>query len=269
MSCSNVDEMETFSRGEHGFRGDGFLYWMDARVKAVAFIGLTVMAAFGQSAVSTVGILMGAMLLTCIAGPAWRSVLARVAAGIPFGGLIIVAIPFVTPGTALVQVQSGWLSIALTAEGVEKATTAGLRLVCCLWLMSLMLATTDLRALMQALESFRVPRLLTAVGEFGLRYMQLLLEESGRMQRAGRSRGFAPRNIWDGFAVRTWATMVGNLFLRSMDRSERVYWAMMSRGYSGIVPRSHMFPPLRAADVATGGLMLAYGIFCSTIGWFH
>lgn len=251
--------------GSGAKRCEGFLYSMDARVKLAAFLGLVVMTAFMNSMLSILGVLVGAVFLTGTVGSRWRSVLIRVAVGIPFGGLIVLTLPFVTAGSVVSEIQLGWFSLPVTLDGIQKAAVVGLRIVCCLWLMSLVLVTTDLITLMRALETLRVPRVITAIVEFGVRYMQLLSEEAVRMQRARRSRGFAPRNIWDKLAIQGWSSMVGNLFLRSVERSERVYWAMMSRGYTGTVLRFHEFPPLRLGDAIAGSFILVYGILWSVI----
>jgi cobalt/nickel transport system permease protein len=49
--------------------------------------------------------------------------------------------------------------------------------------------------------------------------------------------------------------MAGNLFLRSIARSERIYDAMVARGYDGEV-RTLRSPDIRAGDIVIG---LAFG----------
>ncbi len=48
-----------------------------------------------------------------------------------------------------------------------------------------------------------------------------------------RSRGYDPCWIWQGRAL---ATSAGALFIRSYERGERVYQAMVARGYEGQMP---------------------------------
>jgi cobalt/nickel transport system permease protein len=52
--------------------------------------------------------------------------------------------------------------------------------------------------------------------------------------------------------------MAGSLFMRSLDRSDRIYVAMLSRGYDGEV-RSIPLPELKASQwiilVAGGGIL--------------
>ncbi|MCH9723215.1 MAG: energy-coupling factor transporter transmembrane protein EcfT, partial [Actinomycetia bacterium] len=58
--------------------------------------------------------------------------------------------------------------------------------------------------------------------------------EANRMRMARLSRGDSPRTLHQVGAI---AKSAGALFLRSYERGERVYLAMLSRGYDGTVPR--------------------------------
>ncbi len=56
------------------------------------------------------------------------------------------------------------------------------------------------------------------------------------MRVARLSRGHNPRWIWQARAV---AHSAGALFIRSYERGERVYLAMLARGYDGAMPALH------------------------------
>ena len=66
-----------------------------------------------------------------------------------------------------------------------------------------------------------------------LRYLDVLADEARRMRIARLSRGYDPRFLWQ---VKAFAVGVGALFLRAFERGERVYLAMVSRGYAGRLP---------------------------------
>jgi cobalt/nickel transport system permease protein len=107
--------------------------------------------------------------------------------------------------------------------------------------------------LLKAMRAVHVPRLLVAM--FGLmwRYLFILVDEGLRLMRARTARSGAPavqagsrRAPWGGALVwraRVTGGMAGSLFLRAFERSERVYVAMLSRGYDGEV-RSLALAPL-------------------------
>ncbi|MBX6723602.1 MAG: cobalt ECF transporter T component CbiQ, partial [Dactylosporangium sp.] len=78
---------------------------------------------------------------------------------------------------------------------------------------------------------------------FMLRYLDVLVDEARRMRVARLSRGADPRFLWQ---VRGFALGIGALFLRAFERGERVWLAMLSRGYGGRMPEA-----LRARGAAT------------------
>lgn len=94
-------------------------------------------------------------------------------------------------------------------------------------------ATTTAREVPLALSRLGVPGLITSMLVLMIRYVDLLSAEAGRMRMARLSRGDSPRSLHQAGAI---ARGVGGLFLRSYERGERVYVAMLSRGYDGRVP---------------------------------
>ena len=96
-----------------------------------------------------------------------------------------------------------------------------------------MAATTEVPDILLGLDRLRVPRLITAIAGFMVRYLDVVLGEMHRMRIAMLSRGYDPRWIWQGRAL---ATSSGALFIRSYERGERVFQAMVARGYEGQMP---------------------------------
>jgi cobalt/nickel transport system permease protein len=79
-----------------------------------------------------------------------------------------------------------------------------------------------------------VPAVLTATISFMYRYLFVLVDEAMRLQtaRAARSVGTG-RTVW--WRAQVLGGMIGSLFIRSYERSERIYAAMLSRGFAGEV----------------------------------
>ena len=94
-------------------------------------------------------------------------------------------------------------------------------------------ATTSAREVPAALSRLGVPAILTSMLVLMIRYIDVLSAEVGRMRIARISRGDSPRMLHQAGAI---AKGIGALFLRSYERGERVYLAMLSRGFDGKVP---------------------------------
>ncbi|MFF4424226.1 cobalt ECF transporter T component CbiQ [Streptomyces sp. NPDC001549] len=94
-------------------------------------------------------------------------------------------------------------------------------------------STTELRALLLGLQRLKLPPLLVQIASFMIRYGDVISDELRRMSIARRSRGF------EASGIRHWGVLAktaGALFIRSYERGERVYLAMVSRGYAGSMP---------------------------------
>lgn len=99
----------------------------------------------------------------------------------------------------------------------------------------LLASTTELRALLLGLQRLKLPPLLVQIASFMIRYGDVIADEMRRMRIARESRGF------EASGVRHWGVLAksaGALFIRSYERGERVYLAMVSRGTPGPCPSS-------------------------------
>ena len=104
-------------------------------------------------------------------------------------------------------------------------------------------STTRFTDILAGLQALKVPAILVSVIGLMWRYLFLMVDEVMRMLQARASRsGYLVKTKKTGGRV-LWRAkvsggMAGSLFLRSIERSERVFAAMQSRGYDGKVPVS-------------------------------
>jgi len=160
-----------------------------------------------------------------------RYLLTRVLVVLPFILVVAVFVPVMHKGggsvdLGLFHVSRGGLVV------LWNVTVKSLIAVSCLILLS---STTPFADLMHALERLHIPRFFTLVASFMYRYLFLIIDEEERMRRARDSRNFRGRWIWQSKVI---GHMIASLFLRSQERSERVYKAMCARGFDGTFPRS-------------------------------
>ena len=121
----------------------------------------------------------------------------------------------------------------------------------------LLAATTPVTEILTGLERLRVPKVLTAIAGFMVRYLDVIVGDAGRMRTARLSRGDNPRWIWQ---ARAFASSAGLLFVRSYERGEQVHLAMISRGYDGTMPELHHHPRDATAIFVAALLPVAAGI---------
>lgn len=156
-----------------------------------------------------------------------RFVLARLAVVLPFIAFAFL-IPFVGSGQRVVVLgvhvsQVGlWGAWSVVAKATLGATVS-----------IVLAATTEVPWILRGVSRLRLPRTLTTIAAFMVRYLELVAGELGRMRTAMTARGYDPRWLWQARPV---AASAGALFVRSYERGERVHAAMTSRGYTGTMP---------------------------------
>jgi cobalt/nickel transport system permease protein len=130
----------------------------------------------------------------------------------------------------------------------------------------LLAATTEPRTLLLGIERLHLPPLMVQIMSFMFRYADVVGGEMHRMRIARESRGFRGRDVRQLGVV---AQSAGALFIRSYERGERVHLAMLSRGYTGVMPaiidvRAGRGQWLAAAMLPVGALAIALAAWSLT-----
>jgi len=163
-------------------------------------------------------------------------VLRRSLLALPFV-LAAVSVLFTVPGETRLSWQIGTLSLTVSDQGLIRFGSILVRSWLSVQMAILLTATTQFPDLMHALRHLKVPALLVAIIAFMYRYLSVLVDEARRLLRAREARSAQGPQGTAGRSLRWRAQvaggMVGQLFLRSMERSDRVYGAMVARGYRG------------------------------------
>jgi len=98
----------------------------------------------------------------------------------------------------------------------------------CVLAMLVLTWTTPFQEILSELRRWRLPSVMLTTLALMYRYVPVLAEEAGRMSRARASRSFSSRRrlSWNNLAL-----IIGQLFIRSAERAERIYLAMCARGW--------------------------------------
>lgn len=155
-------------------------------------------------------------------------VLKRTVVEIPFV-LFAVLLPFVAQGP-----RTEVLGVTVSQHGLEAGIALLVKGTLGVLASLTLAATTEPQDLLAGLERLRLPNQLVQIMSFMVRYLDVVTGEMQRMRVAREARGFSARN------PRHWpvlARSAGALFIRSYERGERVHLAMLSRGYTGRMPR--------------------------------
>ena len=119
----------------------------------------------------------------------------------------------------------------LSEGGVKIASLIFIRAVSAVLLIFPLIGTAKFNVTIKALEKLKIPNKLVQMLTFTYRYIFVLAEEVQRMLRALTSRGFnRGLNI---LTMKLMGQLIAMLFIRASESGERVYAAMLSRGYEG------------------------------------
>ncbi len=217
---------------------ESFIHHLDPRVKVVVTLAFIVSNALLPDGAWMAFALAWVFLLTA-------NLLSRLGTfysfrnsliALPFA-LIAITVLFSIPGEPLVSFRVLMSDFTITDAGLWRFVSILIRSWLSVQMAILLVATTRFPDLIHALEHLHVPAILTTIIAFLYRYLFVLTDEVFRLMRARESRSAAASGKRSGGGVlwraRIAGHMAGQLFLRSYERSDRIYNAMVARGYAG------------------------------------
>ncbi|MCD6497283.1 MAG: cobalt ECF transporter T component CbiQ [Deltaproteobacteria bacterium] len=221
---------------DHLAHRPGILQSLDPRGKVAATIGYVVAVSLTPNgAVLRLGLLLTLLLGVCIASSVPLAYAAkRGLLVLPFAGPVALAMPLAQPGpiwTTIGPLELSRPGSILAATIITKAFLAATALL-------VLAATTRFNHLLAALRWYRLPDIFLSILAFLYRYLFIVVDEGQRVARAGRTR--SPGRYRR--PVTTAAAMIVGLVRRSFDRAQRVYTAMLARGYDGTTRSDHAQP---------------------------
>lgn len=148
-------------------------------------------------------------------------------------------------------------SVYITKQGVYAASIFIMRVATCVSAIVLLFLTTPQQMLFKAIRSVGVPRIYVLTLGMAYRYIFLLIDLVREMYIAKKARTIRSRNM---FEEQKWVGgRIGYTLIRSLDMSEKVHMAMLSRGFTGDVKTMEEFK-MRKRDYITGAASIALSI---------
>lgn len=162
----------------------------------------------------------------------------------------------------------------INARGLSLAGMVYLKAISIVLLVVPMFGTNRFDISIKALERLKVPNKIVQMILFSYRYIFVFLAEMRRMAVGMQVRGFEKKS--DTHTLKTMGNFVGVLLVRSFERTERVYHAMLSRGYKGVL-NTYFDYKITVKDLVKGLLVIAVSglilfqnrifLFYSNIDW--
>ena len=240
--------------------GRSWFHSADARIKlvmALGFIFATTSIPPGKW-IGFAAMLALVWLAASISRVGLLRVFLRSLVAIPF---ILIALPtvFTKPGIPLFELNLALFTLTGTQEGLDFFISVLLKSWASVTAAVVLTATTPPLRLLEALRALRVPAILVAIVMLMYRYLFVLVDEAQSLLRArtARSAAIGPNSggslVW---RAKSAGGMAGSLFIRTLDRSERIYMAMLARGYDGTLRQS------RVDSIERGPILLLVASLC-------
>jgi len=221
----------------HGFidrssRLDSYVHRLDARTKIILSLLFVILEVSIPPRHLLAFVIYAGLLL-------WTVALSRVPLGfvlkralmvLPFSALVALGLPFFRGGELIV-----FWGIPLSVTGLWMLAGTSIKSMLGAVAFILLVATTPFSRLLDGLRRLGIPMIFVDMLALTYRYLYILMDEATRLRRAAIARGYAPKWLPQAVIV---GKLVGNLFIRSYERAERVYGAMHLRGYNGQIPTS-------------------------------
>ena len=230
--------------------GQSFWHRMDPRVKIMGLVFFALATAVSNNFGALLVALSACLLALFTAHLSPRQVFIRLCAVNAFILFLWVFLPFSTPGEVMVRMGS----LAVHREGVILSLAITVKANAIASATIVLLGTSGIFDLGHALVHLKVHRRMVWLFFFSYRYVTVIHAEYSRLRASMRVRCFRPRLGLHG--LRSLANLVGMLFVRSCDRSERIYQAMLLRGFSGMFWTLDHFHMHRSDWIAAGAMAL-------------
>jgi len=186
-----------------------------------------------------------------------KKVLLRSISIIPFVLVITIFLPFFKGGPAIFSGQLWIFRINISQDGIVAMLSILIKAWLCMLSLIWLTTTTTITSLLEALRRLHFPAVMVMILSSMYRFIFVIIEETRRMKHARDCRLCGEDRL---IQFRSLGNLIGTLFIRSYERSERVYAAMLARGFDG-TPRTVNTLRLRKSDfvfVASLGSVLIF-----------
>lgn len=231
--------------------GNSWIYVIDPRLRVAGATMFAVVVAVAYDFKTLLTALALSLFLVVSARLDVRQVARRLLAPTIFLLLLWVVLPWSYEGAAMAT----WGPLVITRPGVMLCGQISLKTVSLMVAFMALVATMTVDTLGHTLNRMRLPDKMVHLILITYRYLFVLEQEYQRLVRAMKIRNFYPKTNLHSY--RTYAYLVGMLFVRASERARRVHSAMICRGFSGRFFSLRQFAPNRLNPVFSLGATLS------------
>jgi len=203
------------------------IHRLDPRFRIVLVSAFSIVVALSNHIPALLNALAVSIALAAMARLNLKEVMKRLRVVIWFLLLIWVVLPLTFEGKSLYRIGQ----FAITEPGVLLSIRITIKSTTILLAIMAMISTMTIVTLGHALNRLRFPEKIVHLLLMTYRYIFVIEQEYQRLLTAIKIRGF--RSGTNIHSYRTFAYLIGMLFVRASTRAQRVHQAMLCRGFRG------------------------------------
>jgi cobalt/nickel transport system permease protein len=216
--------------------GDSFVHRIDPRLRIVLASLFSCSVAVFHALAALLAACLLAFLLLVMSGLDLREIGRRLAVVVGFLALLWCLLPLTYEGDIVGRVGP----LNFYRPGILLAAQITLKSLAIIAVFTALVASIPINTLGQSLARLHVPAKLVYLLLMCYRYIFVIEQEYHRLVAAMKIRGFRPRTNLHTY--RSYAYLVGMLFVRAAGRADRVHQAMRCRGFDGRFHSLATFP---------------------------
>ena len=213
------------------------LHRMDIRFKIITLFTSTLVISSCDTIIAAFIFVVYALLLALFSGISLLFYLKKTYYPLLFLVPLFIFLPLSSGGNLLFSIYF----ISIYSKGLFTSLLICFKVIAIIVLVNIMLNTAPFSDMASALKSLKVPDKMLNIILFTYRYFFVFFEDLRKMRVALTLRGF--RNRSNIKSIRNSANLAGSILVRSYEQTERIYRAMLLRGYNGRIVSDKIFKP--------------------------
>ena len=235
---------------------DSPLHHIDGRIKTGIFLGAVILSSTLTHWILALGLWVVAVGLFLSLHFEVRALVARLLIPLGIAWLVFLTVLFTQGSHPLFVIHLKFLTLTAWQEGAMKGLLLFVRIMAAVTLATLLAFSTPMIEILETLRLWRIPGTMVDIADMMYRYVFIIQDTAHSMHRAQLSRmgsqGSWARRVGDTGRIAT------SVLIKSLDRSTRIYQAMLARGYSENTTEMRFFShPVPARDKLIGWASVA------------
>ncbi len=239
---------------------------LDGRMKTVFFLVAIIVAAVVSHWYLAAALWVAAIAIFSTLRLPWRLLALRLLIPCGVAWLVFLTLLFTNGSHPLVTLLRKPFPLVVYSEGIWRGLLIMLRIMAAVTMACVLSCSTPMVEILETLRLFKLPGLIVDIADMMFRYVFIMTEVGRNMRHAQLSR--TTRRLSWMEQIRNIGNIAIHVLTKSLDRSIKIYHAMVSRGYSeeNTVP-VFFTGPVPSRDLRLGLLLTALPLIVLTINY--